>query len=156
MAYHRCYGVNTGIARIFNTYGPGMKLNDGRVIPNFISQALSGRPLTVYGEGSQSRSFCYIDDLVRGLVLLADSGEHWPVNLGNPEEFTVKQLVEKMSQVLGRPLKVEFKPLPEDDPKRRKPDISRAQRILGWQPQISLEEGLRKTINHFQKIIGRS
>ncbi len=150
MTYHRYYGVNTCIARIFNTYGPGMRINDGRVIPNFIRQALTGQVLTVYGDGNQTRSFCYVDDLIRGLVALVDSEEHCPVNLGNPEEFSILQLVKELERIMGMRLKMEFKPLPEDDPKRRKPDISRATRLLHWKPVVCLEEGLKKTVDYFR------
>jgi len=149
MAYHRKYGMNTHIVRIFNTYGPRMRLDDGRAIPNFVYQALTGQPLTVYGDGKQTRSFCYIDDLIRGIVLLIEKGYHLPVNLGNPVEFTVIQLAELIQKITGKKTEITFMPPLEDDPKRRKPDIRRAKELLGWQPEISLEEGLKKTIDYF-------
>ncbi len=150
MAYHREHGVNTHIARIFNTYGPRMKLNDGRVVPAFLDQALGGKPLTVFGDGSQTRSFCYVSDLVEGLCRLMWSDEHLPVNLGNPNEMTILEFAELLHAKLGLEGQVEFKPLPEDDPKQRQPDISKARRILGWEPKVSLEEGLSSTIDYFR------
>ncbi len=146
MAYHRQQGVDTAIVRIFNTYGPRMRPNDGRAIPNFISQALAGKPLTVYGEGSQTRSFCYVDDLIRGLILLVDSGEHLPVNIGNPGEYTILQLAEAVLAATGSPSQIVFEALPVDDPQVRQPDITRARQILGWEPEIELDEGLRRTL----------
>jgi dTDP-glucose 4,6-dehydratase len=146
MAYHRQQGVDTTIVRIFNTYGPRMRPNDGRAIPNFISQALAEKPLTVYGDGSQTRSFCYVDDLIRGLVLLAESGEHLPVNIGNPGEYTILQLAEAVLAATGSPSQVVYEALPVDDPQVRQPDITRARQILGWEPEIELEEGLRRTL----------
>ena len=146
MAYHRQQGVDTSIVRIFNTYGPKMRPNDGRAIPNFISQALAEKPLTVYGDGSQTRSFCYVDDLIRGLILLVDSGEHLPVNIGNPGEYTILQLAEAVLAATGSPSQVVFEALPVDDPQVRQPDITRARQILGWAPEIELDEGLRRTL----------
>jgi dTDP-glucose 4,6-dehydratase len=146
MAYHRQQGVDTAIVRIFNTYGPRMRPNDGRAIPTFLRQALDGQPLTVFGVGSQTRSFCYVDDLIRGLVLLAESNEHLPVNLGNPDEFTLLELAETVLRVSGSKSEIIFEALPVDDPQQRQPDITRAQQVLGWDPEIPLEEGLRRMI----------
>jgi dTDP-glucose 4,6-dehydratase len=144
MAYHRQQGVDTCIARIFNTYGPRMRPHDGRAIPTFLRQALDGKPLTVFGDGSQTRSFCYVDDMVRGLVLLAQSGEHLPVNLGNPEEMSLLELAKTVIQVTGSTSEIVFEALPVDDPQVRQPDITRARQVLRWQPEIELEEGLRR------------
>jgi dTDP-glucose 4,6-dehydratase len=149
MAYHRHHGMRTNIARIFNTYGPRMKLDDGRVVPAFIGQALQGEPLTVFGDGSQTRSFCYVTDLVDGLCRLMLSDERYPVNLGNPCEMTVLQFAEQIRIMTGSPAPIRFERLPEDDPKQRKPDISKAARLLGWQPRVQLEEGLRLTLEYF-------
>jgi dTDP-glucose 4,6-dehydratase len=146
MAYHGQQGVDTAIARIFNTYGTRMRQHDGRAIPTFVRQALDGDPLTVFGDGSQTRSFCFVDDLVRGLVLLAESGEHLPVNLGNPGEFTILELAETVLRVTGSRSEIVFEALPVDDPQIRQPDISRANEILGWSPEIELEEGLRRML----------
>jgi dTDP-glucose 4,6-dehydratase len=146
MAYHRQQGVDTCIVRIFNTYGPRMRPNDGRAIPTFMRQALEGKPLTVFGDGSQTRSFCYVDDLVRGLVLLMESGEHLPVNIGNPHELTLLELAEKVLEVTGSDSKIVFEALPVDDPHVRQPDITRARDVLGWKPEVALEEGLRRTL----------
>ena len=146
MAYHRQQGVDTGIARIFNTYGPRMRPNDGRAIPTFLRQALEGKPVTVFGDGSQTRSFCYVDDMIRGLVLLAESGEHLPVNLGNPDEKTLLELAETTIRLTGSSSEIVFEALPVDDPQVRQPDITRAQQLLGWGPEVELEDGLRKTI----------
>ncbi len=146
MAYHRQQGVDTAIVRIFNTYGPRMRAYDGRAIPTFLRQALEGKPVTVFGDGSQTRSFCFVDDLVRGIVLLAESEEHLPVNLGNPDEKTLLELAETIIRLTGSSSEIVFEALPVDDPQVRQPDITRATQILGWQPEISLEEGLRKTI----------
>ena len=146
MAYHRQQGVDTAIVRIFNTYGPRMRPYDGRAIPTFLRQALEGKPITVFGDGSQTRSFCYVDDLVRGLVLLAESGEHLPVNIGNPLEKTLLELAETIIRVTGAPSEIVFEALPVDDPQVRQPDITRAKQLLGWEPEIELEEGLRRTI----------
>jgi dTDP-glucose 4,6-dehydratase len=147
MAYHNQQGVDTGIVRIFNTYGPRMRSHDGRAIPNFMRQAVAGEPLTVYGDGSQTRSFCYVDDLIRGLVLLAESGEHLPVNLGNPGEFTIRELAETVIRVTESSSEIVFEALPVDDPQVRQPDITRAQQVLGWEPTVSLEEGLRRMLS---------
>jgi dTDP-glucose 4,6-dehydratase len=146
MAYHRQQGVDTCIARIFNTYGPRMRPHDGRAIPTFVRQALENKPLTVFGDGSQTRSFCYVDDLIRGLVLLAESGEHLPVNLGNPKEMTLLELAEAVVRVTGSTSEIVFEALPVDDPQVRQPDITRARQVLGWEPQIELEEGLRRLL----------
>ncbi len=146
MAYHRQQGVDTSIVRIFNTYGPRMRPNDGRAIPNFVSQALAEKPLTVYGEGSQTRSFCFVDDLIRGLILLAESGEHLPVNIGNPGEYTILQLAEAVLAATGSTSQIVFEALPVDDPQVRQPDITRARQLLGWEPEIALDEGLRRTL----------
>jgi dTDP-glucose 4,6-dehydratase len=146
MAYHRQQGVDTAIVRIFNTYGPRMRPNDGRAIPNFLSQALAEKPLTVYGDGSQTRSFCFVDDLIRGLVLLAESGEHLPVNIGNPGEYTILQLAEAVLAATGSTSKIVFEALPVDDPQVRQPDITRARQLLGWEPEVALDEGLRRTL----------
>jgi dTDP-glucose 4,6-dehydratase len=154
MAYHRYHGVDTRIARIFNTYGPRMRLNDGRVVPNFIYQALRGEDLTVYGDGSQTRSFCYIEDLVEGIVLLLFSSETEPVNLGNPGEFTILEFARVILEITGAKSRTVHKPLPVDDPQVRKPDISRGRAILGWSPKVELREGIQKTIPYFQKKLG--
>jgi len=146
MAYHSQQGVDTAIVRIFNTYGPRMRSHDGRAIPNFIRQALANEPLTVYGDGSQTRSFCYVDDLVRGLVLLAESGEHYPVNLGNPGEFTILELAQAVLKVTGSTSEIVFEALPVDDPQIRQPDITRARQVLGWEPEVQLEDGLRRML----------
>ena len=149
MAYHTQQGLDTSIARIFNTYGPRMRPSDGRAVPTFVRQALEGKPLTVFGDGSQTRSFCYVDDLIRGLVLLAESGEHLPVNLGNPGEFTLNELAEIVLRITGSKSEVVFEALPVDDPQVRQPDITRARQLLGWEPQIQLEEGLRRMLPSF-------
>jgi len=146
MAYHRQQGVDTSIVRIFNTYGPRMRAHDGRAIPTFLRQAILEQPLTVFGDGSQTRSFCFVDDLVRGLITLAESGEHLPVNIGNPDEYTLLQLAEAVIEASGSNSEIVFKPLPVDDPQVRQPDIARAREVLGWQPEVSLNDGLRKTI----------
>jgi dTDP-glucose 4,6-dehydratase len=146
MAYHRQQGVNTCIARIFNTYGSRMRRDDGRAIPTFLRQAMESEPLTVFGHGSQTRSFCYVDDLVRGLSLLAQSEEHLPINLGNPREMTLLELAETVIQVTGSKSEIVFAALPIDDPQVRQPDITRARQVLRWQPEVELEEGLRRTV----------
>ncbi len=146
MAYHRQQGVNTAIARIFNTYGPRMRPYDGRAIPTFVRQALENKPLTIFGDGSQTRSFCYVDDLISGLDALASSDEHYPVNLGNPSEFTILELAETVLNVTGSKSEIVFEALPMDDPQIRQPDITRAKEILGWTPEIDLEEGLRRML----------
>ena len=150
MAYMRRYRVRTNIARIFNTYGPRMALNDGRVVPAFIDQAMRGAKLTVFGDGSQTRSFCYVSDMVNGLLLLSESEERLPVNLGNPVEMTILEFAEAIRALMGDALEIEYKPLPQDDPKQRKPDIARAQKVLGWRPKVGLQEGLRETIESFR------
>jgi dTDP-glucose 4,6-dehydratase len=152
MAYHRVHKVRTNIARIFNTYGPRMQLDDGRVVPAFIDQALRRKPMTVFGDGSQTRSFCYVRDLVDGLYRLAFSDERFPVNLGNPQEMTILEFAERIKRLTGTNAALDFKPLPQDDPKRRQPDISKAKRVLGWEPKVGLEDGLRETIEYFQKL----
>ena len=146
MAYHRQQGVDTCIARIFNTYGPRMRPYDGRAIPNLVRQALGGEPLTIYGDGSQTRSFCYVDDLIRGLVLLAESDEHIPINLGNPGEFTLLELAKVVQRVTGSSSEIVFEALPVDDPQIRRPDITRAKQVLSWEPEIPLEDGLRRML----------
>ncbi len=155
MDYHRQNNVKVKIARIFNTYGPRMALNDGRVVSNFIIQALKGEDITVYGDGSQTRSFCYVDDMIAGLIMMMDSADSFlgPVNLGNPEEFSILDLAETIITMTGNRSKIVFKPLPQDDPMQRKPDISLARKTLGWQPQINLEEGLERTIAYFRAVI---
>ena len=158
MAYHRTHAVSTIIARIFNTYGPRMDLEDGRALPNFLKQALLGEPLTVYGDGSQTRSFCYVEDLVEGIVLLLRSDEHLPVNLGNQEEVTILQFAQSINAIVGNKAGVRFIPeaRSERDPERRQPDITRATQILGWAPTVDLEQGIRKTIPYFQRRLGLS
>ena len=151
MAYHRYHGVQTRIIRIFNTYGPRMRANDGRVVSNFIVQALRGEPLTMYGKGSQTRSFCYVDDLIDGIYRLFMSDRADPTNIGNPNEFTVRQLAERVLALTGSSSQIVEKPLPEDDPKVRKPDITIARSVLGWEPKVQLEEGLKRTIAHFKE-----
>jgi dTDP-glucose 4,6-dehydratase len=151
MAYHRQQGVDTSIARIFNTYGPRMRPHDGRAIPTFVRQALENKPLTVYGDGSQTRSFCYVDDLVRGLFLLAESGEHLPVNLGNPDEFTILELAETVLRLTRSKSEIVFEALPIDDPQIRQPDITRARQLLGWEPEVELEAGLRRLLPTLEK-----
>jgi len=146
MAYHGQQGVDTAIVRIFNTYGPRMRPHDGRAIPTFVRQALEGEPITVFGTGAQTRSFCYVDDLIGGLYLLAQSGEHLPVNIGNPDEFTLLELAETVLKVTGSKSEIVFEALPVDDPQQRRPDITRAKQILGWEPEVKLEEGLRRMI----------
>ena len=152
MAYHRYHGVDTRIVRIFNTYGPRMRAHDGRVVSNFIVQALRGEPLTLYGDGSQTRSFCYVDDLIEGILRLFERGTSEPTNLGNPVEFTVAQLAEQVLALTGSSSKLVHEPLPEDDPKVRQPDIARARSSLGWEPRVQLDEGLRRTIAHFRAL----
>ena len=151
MAYHRYHGVDTRIARIFNTYGPRMRLNDGRVVPNFIHQALRGEDLTIYGDGSQTRSFCYIEDLVEGMVRLLFSREIEPVNLGNPDEYSIQDFAQVILQVTGSRSRIVYQTLPTDDPRVRKPDISRARAVLGWNPKVDLKDGIGKTILYFQE-----
>jgi dTDP-glucose 4,6-dehydratase len=153
MAYHRFHGVQTRIARIFNTYGPRMRLDDGRALPSFMGQALRGQPLTVFGDGSQTRSFCYVDDLVRGILKLLDSDEVQPVNLGNPREMTIEEFARTVLRITGSTSQITHTDLPEDDPKVRQPDIARAREILGWEPEVGLEDGLRTTLAYFQEQI---
>jgi dTDP-glucose 4,6-dehydratase len=147
MAYHRQQGVDTAIVRIFNTYGARMRPHDGRAIPTFLRQALSDRPITVFGDGSQTRSFCYVDDLIAGIIALAESGEHDPVNIGNPDEYTLLELAEAVIAVTGADSEIVFEALPTDDPKVRQPDITRARQLLSWEPAVSLHDGLRRTID---------
>jgi dTDP-glucose 4,6-dehydratase len=151
MAYHRYHGVDTKIVRIFNTYGPRMRLNDGRAVPAFMGQALRGEDVTVFGSGKQTRSFCYVSDLVDGILRLAESSENDPVNIGNPHEMTIEQIARTIIAMTGASSKVIYKPLPEDDPKVRQPDITRARTLLGWEPKVGLEEGLTKTLEYFRK-----
>jgi dTDP-glucose 4,6-dehydratase len=151
MAYHRKHGVETRIVRIFNTYGPRMRLNDGRALPNFLYQALAGQPITVYGDGKQTRSFCYVSDLIDGILRLLDSQEVMPVNIGNPHEITIMEFAERVRLLTGGKAKIIFRELPQDDPKRRRPDITKARKLLNWEPRVSLEEGLRLTLEYFQK-----
>jgi dTDP-glucose 4,6-dehydratase len=152
MAYHNFHGVETRIVRIFNTYGPRMRLNDGRALPAFIGQALRGEDLTVFGDGSQTRSFCYVDDLVEGIVRLLMSDYHLPVNIGNPDEISLKEFAEEIILLTGTKQKITYKPLPMDDPKQRKPDITRAKELLGWSPKVNRKEGLAKTYEYFKKL----
>jgi dTDP-glucose 4,6-dehydratase len=153
MAYHRFHGIETRIVRIFNTYGPRMRLNDGRVVPNFISQALSGKPLTVYGDGSQTRSFCYYTDMIEGIHRLLKSDVDTPVNLGNPTEYTILEFAKKIIEATGSTSGIIHKKLPQDDPKVRCPDITKARELFGWEPKVSLDEGLKKTISFFSKSV---
>jgi dTDP-glucose 4,6-dehydratase len=152
MAYHRFHGLETRIVRIFNTYGPRMRLNDGRVLPTFIGQALRGEDLTIFGDGTQTRSFCYVDDLVDGIYRLLMSDYSEPVNIGNPDEITISQFAEEIIKLTGTNQKVIYKPLPQDDPKQRQPDITRAKELLGWQPKISRSEGLKRTYKYFSNL----
>ncbi|MEO6447062.1 MAG: UDP-glucuronic acid decarboxylase family protein [Gemmatimonadaceae bacterium] len=156
MAYHRAHGVDTRIVRIFNTYGPRMRPYDGRVVSNFIVQALSGEPITMYGDGSQTRSFCYVDDEVEGIYQLFMRGDSSPTNIGNPNEFTVRQLADLVLELTGSRSSLAFQPLPEDDPKVRQPDITRARTTIGWSPKVELREGVRRTIEHFRGVLDRA
>jgi len=151
MAYHRFHRVDTHIVRIFNTYGPRMRLNDGRALPNFVYQALRGQPITVYGDGKQTRSFCYVSDLIEGIYRLMNSDEHEPVNIGNPQEITILEFAERVRALLGLDVPIIFEPLPQDDPKQRCPDISKAKRLLGWEPKVNLNEGLKLTLDFFRQ-----
>jgi len=151
MAYHRHHHADTRIVRIFNTYGPRMRLNDGRALPNFVYQALSGQPITVYGEGNQTRSFCYVSDLIDGIYRLSQSNERYPTNIGDPVELTILEFAERIRTEFPNAPKIIYEPLPEDDPKQRRPDISKAKRLLGWEPKVSLEEGLRHTLKYFKE-----
>jgi dTDP-glucose 4,6-dehydratase len=153
MAYHRFHGVETRIVRIFNTYGERMRINDGRVVPAFISQALRNEPMTVFGDGSQTRSFCYVSDLVEGIFRLLMSNETLPVNIGNPSEMTVLQFAEEIKRLTGAKAPIEFRPLPEDDPKIRRPDISKAKKLFDWEPRVPLAEGLKRTIEYFRSVV---
>ena len=153
MAYHRFHGVETRIVRIFNTYGPRMRINDGRVVPAFISQALRNEPMTVFGDGSQTRSFCFVSDLIEGIYRLLMSDEANPTNIGNPNEMTVLQFAEEIKRLTGSNAPIEFRPLPEDDPKIRRPDITKARTLLDWEPVVPLEEGLTKTIDYFRRVL---
>ncbi len=153
MAYHRYYKVDTRIARIFNTYGPRMQLNDGRVVPNFMKQALRGEDLTVYGDGSQTRSFCYVSDEIDGFMRLAKSDEHLPVNIGNPNEFTILECAQHVLKVTGSKSRIRYEPLPPDDPKQRQPDIRKARTLLEWEPKIDLETGLKMSLEYFRKAV---
>ena len=153
MAYHRYNKVDTRIARIFNTYGPRMQLNDGRVIPNFMKQALRGEDITIYGDGSQTRSFCYVSDEIDGLLRLSKSSEHLPVNVGNPVEFTILDCAREVLRVTGSKSQLRYQPLPQDDPKQRRPDISKAKALLGWEPKVTLEEGLKLSLDYFKRAL---
>jgi dTDP-glucose 4,6-dehydratase len=156
MAYHRYHGIDTRIVRIFNTYGPRMRLRDGRVVPAFIGQALGGQALTIFGDGSQTRSFCYVSDLIDGIYRLSQSDFHEPVNVGNPCEMTIKQFAEEIIRITGTKSGIEYKPLPVDDPKVRQPDITRAKKILGWEPKVEFEEGITRTIEYFRQWLERA
>jgi dTDP-glucose 4,6-dehydratase len=149
MAWHRYYGVDTRLVRIFNTYGPRLQANDGRVISNFMMQALRGEPLTIYGDGLQTRSFCYVSDLIEGIVRLGESSEHLPVNIGNPVEFTMLECAREVLAVTGSKSEITFQPLPVDDPARRRPDITKAKGLLGWEPKVELREGLERSLEYF-------
>ena len=155
MAYHRYHGMDTKIVRIFNTYGPRMRLRDGRVVPAFIGQALTDTPLTMFGDGSQTRSFCYVSDLIDGIFRLSQSDFHEPVNIGNPREMTIRQFAEEIIRITGTSAKIEHKPLPVDDPKVRQPDITRAKAVLGWEPKVDFEEGITRTIEYFRGCLER-
>ena len=156
MAYRRYHQVDTRIVRIFNTYGPRMQLNDGRVVPNFMKQALGGEPLTVYGNGQQTRSFCYVSDEIDGFIRLSKSDEHLPVNIGNPNEFTILECAQLVLKVTGSKSQIRYEPLPPDDPKQRCPDITKARQLLGWEPRVDLETGLRLSLDYFKKAISDS
>ena len=155
-AYRRYEGVDASIIRIFNTYGPCMRLNDGRVVPNFINQALQGQPMTIYGDGRQTRSFCFVSDLVDGIVRMLWSGDQGPVNLGNPDEFTILEFAQVVQEVMGIKSQYVYLPLPEDDPKQRRPDITKARNLLGWEPKVKLREGLQKTVAYFKTVVSVS
>jgi dTDP-glucose 4,6-dehydratase len=156
MAYHRAHDVDTRIVRIFNTYGPRMRLNDGRALPNFLHQALTGQPITVYGDGRQTRSFCFVSDLVEGIYRLMQANDHEPVNIGNPQEITILEFAERIRALIGTDVPIVFEPLPQDDPKRRCPDITKARHLLGWEPKVSLEEGLRITFAFFREQLAQA
>ena len=153
VAYRRYHDVDTHIVRIFNTYGPRMQINDGRVVPNFMRQAMRGEDLTVYGDGSQTRSFCYVSDEIYGILRLSRSDEHEPVNIGNPTEFTILECAQKVLKVTGSPSQIRYEPLPVDDPKQRRPDITKAKRLLGWEPKVDLETGLRMSLDYFREAV---
>jgi len=153
MAYKRAHGVDTRIIRIFNTHGPRMQVSDGRAVPNFMAQAIRGEPITVYGDGSQTRSLCYVSDLVRGVILNLERGDELPVNLGNPHEVTVLELAQTIVRLAGSKSKIEHRELPVDDPKQRQPDITRARKLLGWEPEVPLEEGLKRTLDYFRSVL---
>jgi dTDP-glucose 4,6-dehydratase len=155
MAYHRYHKVDTHIVRIFNTYGPRMRLNDGRALPNFVYQALSGKPLTIYGDGKQTRSFCYVSDLIEGIYRLMLSNEHLPTNVGNPQEITILEFAERIRKHFDNAPSIVFEPLPQDDPKRRCPDIAKAKRVLKWEPKVGLEEGLKMTLAYFKEVFNK-
>ncbi|MDZ4814740.1 MAG: UDP-glucuronic acid decarboxylase family protein [Verrucomicrobiota bacterium] len=155
MAYHRHHKIDTHIVRIFNTYGPRMRLRDGRVVPAFIGQALKGEPLSIFGDGSQTRSFCYVSDLIDGIFKLSQSSYHEPVNIGNPTELTIKQFAELIKEYMGSNVPVEYKSLPVDDPKQRRPDITKAKNLLAWEPKVALEEGLKETVDYFKAYLAR-
>ena len=154
MSYHTAHGIDTKIVRIFNTYGPRMRLMDGRVVPAFIGQALTGEPLTIFGDGSQTRSFCYVSDLIDGIYRLSQSRENYPVNIGNPHEMTIREFGEAILRIVDTPSKLDFRDLPKDDPKQRQPDITRAQTLLGWEPKVEFDEGIRTTVEYFLGILG--
>ena len=156
MAYHRYHGLNAHIVRIFNTYGPRMRLNDGRALPNFLYQALMGQPITVFGDGSQTRSFCYVSDLLEGIYRLLESNEHEPTNIGNPREITILEFAERVRQLVGATAPIVFHALPQDDPKQRCPDISKAKRLLGWEPTVTLEDGLQRTYEYFRSQLAQA
>jgi dTDP-glucose 4,6-dehydratase len=156
MAYHRYHGLNTHIVRIFNTYGPKMRLNDGRALPNFLYQALVGEPITVYGDGKQTRSFCYMSDLLEGIYRLLESDEHEPTNIGNPQEITILEFAERVRKLVGTNTPIIFHPLPQDDPKQRCPDITKAKRILNWEPKVKLEDGLQTTYEYFKNKLAQT
>jgi dTDP-glucose 4,6-dehydratase len=156
MAYHRYHGLNTHIVRIFNTYGPRMRLNDGRALPNFLYQALAGEPITVYGDGKQTRSFCYVSDLLEGIYRLLESDEHEPTNIGNPQELTILEFAERVRKLVGTNTPINFHPLPQDDPKQRCPDITKAKRILKWEPKVNLEAGLQTTYEYFKDKVAQA
>ncbi len=151
MAFHRVHGLDTRIVRIFNTYGPRMRLNDGRALPNFLYEALTGKPITVYGDGSQTRSFCYVSDLIEGIRRLMQSSEPFPVNLGNPQEVTILEFARRIKELTASNVPIVFEPLPQDDPKQRRPDIAKAKRLLGWEPKVALAEGLQLTLRYFRE-----
>lgn len=154
MAYRRTHGLDAKIVRIFNTYGPRMRLNDGRVVPNFVGQALRGEPVTIYGDGSQTRSFCYVSDLIEGIFRLSVSDQSGPINIGNPSELTIKQFAEEIIRATGSGSRLTYEPLPEDDPRQRRPDISKARKFLDWEPQVALEQGIQQTIDYFKTQMG--